>query len=116
MPMSFRLVRLLFAGAFLVGAARTSPAQPAAPVLTITVVDQTDALVGGATVVVTQPGGEPQVVRTQGDGAARVTLAGPSRVDVRVEAAGFRAGTIGGLQVRRDTRRTVKLVLALEEG
>lgn len=101
---------LLFVAALL-GAARTAPAQPAAPVLTITVVDPTDAIVVGATVQVTPAGSDPLVARTQGDGAARITLAGPARVDVRVDADGFSAGTISGLQVRRDTRRTVKLVL-----
>lgn len=107
--------RWLAAAVLLLGAlliARGAGAQQAQPTLTITVVDPTGALIVGATVGVTAAGSEPLAVQTGGNGAARVVLPRPGRVDVRVDADGFEPGSIENLQVRGNTRHTVKLALA----
>jgi hypothetical protein len=82
------------------------------PLLTIFVVDPSGALIVGARVQVTAAD-RPQIdTLTGSNGAARIALTVPSRVDVHVESDGFEASDIKDLQVRRSTRRTVKLKLA----
>jgi len=95
----------------LLGAAQPAQAQEP-PTLTITVVDPTGALIVGARVEVTPPGAGPTDVLTGPNGAARIDLAAPGRLKVRVESDGFEPAEIPDLSVQRSTRRTVKLKLA----
>lgn len=80
--------------------------------LTITVADPTGAVIVGALVRVTRDGAEPRDLTTAQNGTADVTVPRSSRVNVQVEAEGFETAHLAGLDVRRDTRRTVKLAIA----
>lgn len=82
------------------------------PTLTITVLDPTGARLVGATVTVRGSDGNAVTVQADGSGIARVPVVGGSRVDVDVTADGFDEGHVSQVQVRRDTRRTVRLALA----
>ena len=82
------------------------------PTLTITVVDPTGALIVGARVAVSQAGRSAIEAITGPNGAARIEVTAPGRVNVRVESEGFEPADIVDLQVRRPTQRTVKLKLA----
>jgi len=80
--------------------------------LTVTVVDPTGALIVGARVVVNPTGAGAIEALTGSNGAARIVMTGPGQVNVRVESEGFEPADVIDLQVRRPTRRTVKLKLA----
>src|SRR5436190_9507355 len=82
------------------------------PALTITVLDPSGALIVGARVVVSPAGTSAIEAHTGSNGAARIEIAAPGRVNVRVESDGFEPADIVGLQVQRPARRTVKLKLA----
>lgn len=82
-----------------------------APSLTVTVVDPTGAVIVGAQVQATPEGSVGVDAVTSDRGVARIDLAQPGRLELRVEAAGFEAATLT-LTVGRATRRTVKLDLA----
>ncbi len=113
MPISFVKAALVVACALaglLVAAQPVQAQEP--PTLIITVVDPTGALVVGARVEVTPPGAGPTDVLTGPNGAARIDLAAPGRLRVRVESDGFEPAEIPDLSVQRPTRRTVKLKLA----
>jgi hypothetical protein len=89
------------------------PAQDTgSPMLTITVLDPTGALVVGARVQVSLDGGETLEAGTRENGAARIELPQPGRVAVRVESPGFETATLDDVRVRRMASRTVKLKLA----
>src|SRR6476620_2722148 len=93
-------------------AAQASAQTQEPPTLTITVVDPTGALIVGARVVVSHTGAGAIEALTGSNGAARIVMTGPGQVNVRVESEGFEPADVIDLQVRRPTRRTVKLKLA----
>ena len=80
--------------------------------LTITVVDPSGAVIVGARIVVSPSGASAIDALTGPNGAARIELTAPGRVNVRAESEGFEPADIVDLQVQRPARRTVKLKLA----
>lgn len=84
-----------------------------APTLSITVVDQTGARLVGASVTLRVPGADLITLQADGQGVASAVVSGNSRVDVDVSADGFETVHLTNLSVRRNTRRTVRLPLAV---
>jgi hypothetical protein len=84
--------------------------------LTITVADQTDAVIPGAKVIVTRiDGPEPRATRTEESnqqGIATIAGLAPGRYSVRVEFAGFENGALPDVRVRAgDNRQRIALAI-----
>jgi len=103
-------VRALLASLCLLAA--TSAFAQSGPVLVVTVLDPSGALLVGAHVQAVADAGTPVDAYTGPDGMARIVLPPKGRVNLRVESAGFEPASLDGLALRRDTRRTVTLRLA----
>ena len=95
-------------------AAALSPSAMAqgGPVLTVTVVDPTGALIVGADVQVTLADGTVLAAPTGPSGTVPIELPAQAQVRLQVHSPGFEPADIADLQVRRNMRRTVKLQLA----
>jgi hypothetical protein len=103
------LLLLVCASAALAQAARTAR-------LFVTVLDQTNAVLPGASVTVTpqQPAGaDPSIVQTSERGVAQLTDLPLGRYTIRAEFPGFDAGVMSNVQLRAgDNRQTIVLRIA----
>jgi Carboxypeptidase regulatory-like domain len=84
--------------------------------LAITVVDQTEAVIPGAKVIVTRiDGPEPRATRTEEStqqGIATIAGLAPGRYSIRVEFPGFENGTLPDVRVRTgDNRQRIALAI-----
>ena len=114
-----RLAAALSLAALVVCAPRPASAQAREVRLLVTVIDQTNLVIPGATVTVT--GLEPATqkatlapVQTQPTGLATVTGLVPGRYTVRAEFAGFDPGTLKEIRLRPGDNRHI-VVLAIEK-
>src|SRR4051794_36233691 len=85
--------------------------------LTVTVVDQTNGVIPGATVtVVARDGtdGPAQPVQTSPQGTASIAALAPGRYDVRVEFPGFDPGLLKDVRLRAGDNRHV-IVLNIQK-
>jgi hypothetical protein len=114
------LVRLVAACLLALTTTTSAVAQPARDGrLLITVVDQTNAILSGATVTVTgadETSRRAVVAPTQTAANGIATIGGvpPGRYDVRAEFPGFDAGTLKEVRVRAGDNRHI-IVLAIEK-